>query len=139
MKHYASVFSNAARLRAMGNDYIVGELAKAGLENVVASHGDVLVALFEHDGCNMRDLVSQVRRTKSTVTVLVDKLEKAGYVERSPDPSDQRAVRVHLTQKGHGLKPVFESISQGLETLLSDNLSAQELQTLDKLLSKAVS
>ena len=89
MKSYLSIFSDAAKLRAKGNAYILASLERAGLKGIVPSHGDVMVQLFMKGACNMGDLARSVKHlarsvklSKSTVTVLVDKLEKAGYVRK---------------------------------------------------------
>ena len=41
------VFSYAARLRKMGNDYILSELGNAGLVDIVPSHGEILLYLLQ--------------------------------------------------------------------------------------------
>lgn len=138
MKLYLSIFSDAAKLRAKGNAYIVASLERAGVKGIVPSHGDVMVQLFVNGDCNMSDLARRVRRSKSTLTVLVDKLEKLGYVKKQPDPSDNRGVVVTLTEKGRMLEPVFNDISQGLNRLVSQNLSKEEVELLNKLLQKCV-
>ena len=124
------VFSYAARLRKMGNDYILSELGNAGLVDIVPSHGEILLYLLE---------AGKVRRTKSTVTVLVAKLARAGYVERRPEPADPRSTLVSLTEKGQSLRPAFEAISDGLDNMLRQRLSDGELAELSSLLKKAVS
>lgn len=133
------VFSYAARLRNMGNSYIVSELNKAGLTGIVPSHGEILLCLLYQGPMRMGELTGRVRRTKSTVTVLVTKLVKAGYVERKPDPADSRSAIVSLTPKGMALRPAFEAISDGLDNLLRDRLSDEELADLSSLLQRAVS
>lgn len=133
-----SVFFCTARLHWLGKSYIVRELEKAGLHGVVPSHGDILAQLFSHDSCKMSELARFIRRSKSTLTVLVEKLEKGGYVQRSQDPGDQRGVRVRLTDKGWALKPVVEEISSGLERMLLERLTREELRTLEALLAKCV-
>ena len=138
MKNYLSIFSNAAKLRAMGNTYIVDSLEKAGLKGIVPSHGDVLMLLFEKGACNMSELARGVKRTKSTMRVLVDKLEKEGYVSKSADPSDSRGVLVELTEKGRALEPVFHNISKGLNELVAKKLTREEIVFLDQVLQKCV-
>ena len=86
----------------------------------------------------MGELAKQVRRTKSTVTALVEKLERNGYVLRMPDPADSRGVLVRLTDKGRALEPAFEAISSGLQRLITDRLSKEEAELLDRLLDKCV-
>ncbi len=133
-----SIFSNAAKLRALGNAFVIDSLEKVGLKGIVPSHGDLLKQLFDKKVCSMTELARSIGRTKSTVTVLVEKLEREGYVCRVPNESDSRGVLVQLTEKGLALKPVFEGISDGLVALVSQKLSAEEAAILDKLLRKCV-
>lgn len=133
-----SIFSNAAKLRALGNAFVIDSLEKVGLKGIVPSHGDLLKQLFDKNVCSMTELARSIGRTKSTVTVLVEKLEREGYVCRVPNESDSRGVLVQLTEKGLALKPVFEGISDGLVALVSQKLSAEEAAILDKLLRKCV-
>ena len=134
------VFSYAARLRKMGNDYILSELGNAGLVDIVPSHGEILLYLLEAGTLRMGELTRKVRRTKSTVTVLVAKLARGGYVERRPDPCQiARSTLVSLTEKGQNLRPAFEAISDGLDNMLRQRLSDGELAELSSLLKKAVS
>lgn len=69
---YSAIFSHASRLREAGNRFILAELEKAGLSDIAPSHGDILVRLLACETCNMGELAKQVRRTKSTVTALVE-------------------------------------------------------------------
>src|SRR6478735_887059 len=52
----------------------------------------VLDALDRADGgaANQRDLVAQVRRTAGTMSVRLGRLERAGMIEREPDPENRR-------------------------------------------------
>ena len=129
---YSAIFSHASRLRESGNRFILAELEKVGLSDIAPSHGDILVRLLACEACNM------VHRTKSTVTALVEKLERNGYVLRIPDPEDSRGVLVRLTDKGRALEPAFEAISNGLQRLITDRLSEEETALLDRLLDKCV-
>ncbi len=135
---YTTIFSYASRLREIGNRFILSELKKAGLNDIVPSHGDVMARLLIAETCNMGELAKHVRRTKSTVTVLVEKLERSGYVRREPDPADSRGVLVRLTDKGRALEPAFLSISAGLQQLIAERLDPEETALLEKLLKKCV-
>ena len=121
---YSAIFSHASRLRESGNRFILAELEKVGLSDIAPS--------------NMSELAKQVHRTKSTVTALVEKLERNGYVLRIPDPEDSRGVLVRLTDKGRALEPAFEAISNGLQRLITDRLSEEEAALLARLLDKCV-
>ncbi len=76
---------------------------------------DVLYALYEApDNClRMHELADAVVLSRSGLTRLVDRLDKAGYVTRAPCPEDRRGQHAVLTSKGKAaLKqtwPVYES------------------------------
>jgi DNA-binding MarR family transcriptional regulator len=60
----------------------------------------LVLGRFGDEGINLGRLAEFMRVTPRNVTGLVDNLEKAGLVERVPDPDDRRAVRARLTEAG---------------------------------------
>lgn len=62
---------------------------------------DVMLHISEGtDGRRMTELAQAVVLSKSGFTSLVDRMERAGLIERQPDPDDRRAIRVVLTREG---------------------------------------
>ena len=133
MKNLLSLIS---KIHEKGNRFILEELKRNGIEGLMPSHGDILVCLYEQNKMTMKDISNKIRRTRPTVTVLVDKLEKLGYVKREVSKEDNRYTYIVLTKKGLNFKPVFEKISNGLNDMLYKNLSDMEADTLEKLLEK---
>ena len=133
MKNLLSLIS---KIREKGNRFIIEELKRNGTKGLVPSHGDILVCLYEQNKMTMKDISDKIHRTRPTVTVLVDKLEKLGYVKREVSKGDNRYTYIVLTKKGLDFKPVFEKISNDLNNMLYKNLSDSEADTLEKLLEK---
>ncbi|HEY0813074.1 MAG TPA: MarR family transcriptional regulator [Pseudonocardia sp.] len=52
------------------------------------------------DGSRLTDLADQAQMTKQSTGVLVDQLERLGYVRRVPDPTDGRARLIVIKQRG---------------------------------------
>lgn len=52
--------------------------------------------LLEHGPLSAAALADRLGLTRTSVTALVDRLVTAGYVTRSPDPTDRRSIRVEL-------------------------------------------
>jgi DNA-binding MarR family transcriptional regulator len=94
MRHLLSLIS---KIHEKGNRFIIEELKKNGAEGLVPSHGDILVCLYSQDKMTMKDIADKIHRTRPTVTVLVDKLEKLGYLKREVSQKDNRTC----DQKGH--------------------------------------
>jgi DNA-binding MarR family transcriptional regulator len=52
------------------------------------------------DGSRLTDLADQAQMSKQSAGVLVDQLERLGYVRRVPDPTDGRARLIVIEQRG---------------------------------------
>ena len=74
-------------------------LEAAGLEGLRVPHTHVS-AYIKADGSRLTELANAARMTLPAMSELVDDLERIGYVERRPDPSDRRAKLVVMTDKG---------------------------------------
>ena len=84
----------------------------------------------------MKNIAEKIGRTKATVTVLIDKLEKNGLVKREKASDDNRITYISLSEKGLEFKPIFEIISNDLNTMLYKNFTEDEAKQLDYLLEK---
>jgi len=125
-----------SRIREKANRLLIRELGNHNLMGIVPSHGDILVSLFLQPRITMKRLAEMIDRDKSTVTTLVNKLVRLGYVEKTADSTDNRVTLVSLTPKGRSLKPVFLDISLKLQESVYKNLTRREKGTLIDLLAK---
>lgn len=131
-----AILSLISKIHEKGNRFIIEELKNNGVEGLVPSHGDILVCLYKNNKMTMKDIANCIHRTKPTVTVLVDKLEKLGYLKRAASDKDSRSTYVILTQKGEDFKATFDQISKNLNKMLNKNLSENEVKLLEELLKK---
>ncbi|MBD8964714.1 MarR family transcriptional regulator [bacterium] len=132
----SAILSLISKIHEKGNRFIIEELKNNGVEGLVPSHGDILVCLYKNNKMTMKDIANCIHRTKPTVTVLVDKLEKLGYLKRAASDKDSRSTYVILTQKGEDFKATFDQISKNLNKMLNKNLSENEVKLLEELLKK---
>lgn len=130
------IISLISKVRENANSFIINQMEACGMKGLVTSHGDILCELFENDRLSMKDLTERIDRDKSTVTVLVDKLMKHGYVEKARDVEDNRVVFVTLTEKGKALQPMFEVISKELISTSYKGISQAEKEQLIETLTK---
>ena len=133
MKKALSLIS---RIRENGNNFIISKLKESGYAQLSPSHGDILVVLYKYEKLTMKEISEKIHRTKATVSVLIDKLEKAELVKREKSQDDARNIFIILTQKGKSLEPTFNNISNELNAILYNGFSEKESKDLDKLLTK---
>ena len=120
------IISLAARIREEANRFILAELAQLGIKELAPSHGDILFVLYSSDSVTMGELKKRINRDKSTVTALVNKLVKLGYINRLKDYTDNRVTLVSLTPKGLALKPRFFEISDKLITKIYQGINQEQ-------------
>ncbi len=133
-----AILSLISKIHEKGNRFIIEELKNNGAEGLVPSHGDILVCLYKNGKMTMKDIANSIHRTKPTVTVLIDKLEKLGYLKREASDEDSRSTNIVLTQKGEDFQATFEKISKNLNGMLYKNLSDKEIEILEELLKKII-
>jgi DNA-binding MarR family transcriptional regulator len=108
------VIALISEIREGANKLIAQELARRGVNGIVSSHGNILVQLYRHGPMPMSRLAELIGRKKNTLTVLVRKLDKAGYVKLGKSPGDNRVTVVELTEKGEEFRRQFQEISKVL-------------------------
>ena len=82
-------------------DELIERLHAAGYSDHTAAHHPIFENI-DPQGTRLTVLASRTELTHQAVGELVNVLERRGYVERVPDPSDGRARLVRLTKKGRG-------------------------------------
>src|SRR3712207_4666682 len=86
-----------------------GRLAAAGHGDIREGHGCVF-GFIEPEGSRLTSLAERSGLTKQAVGEAVDDLQRLGYVERVPDPSDGRAKLVRLTEKGASVERLVHAV-----------------------------
>ncbi len=96
----------------------------------------VLAALREQDGRRMGDLSKTTSIEVSTLTRLVDNMEKDGLVVRRREAGDARAISLHVTPSGRRLTQRILPIAERYETVALKGFSAGEAAVLKKALCR---
>lgn len=76
--------------------------------------------------------------TSGAMTARLDRLEKAGLIQRAPHPSDRRGVVVQLTAKGRELTDAVLAAHVANEHEILAALTPAERETLASLLEKLI-
>jgi DNA-binding MarR family transcriptional regulator len=101
----------------------------AGITDITLAQARV-AARIGPDGTRVSDLAEQARVTKQTAAFLVEQLERAGYVERVPDPTDGRARLVRLTAHAG---PVVRAADAEVQRVLAEWAEHVGEERLDQL------
>ena len=86
----------------------------------------ILRALWRQDGLTHTELGGHAHVRPSTISTTIQRMEKAGLVERRHDAEDQRVSRVYLTETGRALQEDVEQAWRRLENELFADLTLEE-------------
>ena len=130
--------SPAARIvrTAFALRYRVQETIRAaGLEATPAEWG-LLNVLAHADDQRVGDIAGVTRHDRTTITRVIDGLDRRGLVERGRDPDDRRAVRVRLTRAGRRLHRQLEPVVRGVLRSAFAGISEDDSEALFATLSR---
>ena len=77
----------------------------------------VMLVLWETDGVALRDLGALLHLDSGTLSPLLKRLEKQGFISRRRDDDDERVLRVTLTEEGHSLQTRARKVQAEVEAM----------------------
>ena len=92
------------------------------------------LVLWENDGLPVGEICSRLHLDNGTLTPLLKKMEKQGFIKRRRDKDDERKVVIFLTEKGRDLKDKAKDVPLQMGECLP--LSLDDARTLYTLLYK---
>ena len=104
---------------------------------IVTSQFESLRYLRDHPGSRVADLAAEFAIGVGAASKGVDRLERAGWVVRRPNPSDRRSSLLALTDEGRRLADDAEgTVGERLAELLADPLDASSLPAVAQALAR---
>jgi len=94
----------------------------------------LLFFLQKNDGLSLTQISQGLMLENPTVTGLIDRLEKLGYVKRSDHPNDRRVYLVHITEKGNKVANKALPIIKKLNEEIKKGYSKEEIENFKKVL-----
>lgn len=95
-----------------------------------------MMVMWEAESLSVKDIGARLHLDSGTLTPLLKKLEAKGLVTRERDRSDERKVKVTITQDGRALRSKAQAIPQHMGACV--DLSPEESLQLKTLLNKVM-
>jgi DNA-binding MarR family transcriptional regulator len=114
---------------------VMDALAEAGFDDITLAQSRVFQRIGPN-GTRVTDLAEQARISKQTATFLVDQLERAGYAERVPDPTDARARLVRIAARGEAGVAVARVVEAEVEAEWTRHLGKRDAAHLRRALTR---
>lgn len=115
--------------------HVVRGIKAAGFEDFTPAFGSALRNI-DLEGSRITTVARRAHMTKQGMSQLLKELERRGYVEFAPDPTDGRAKIVRLTGKGTELIAAGQARFLALEEEWREYLGDEEYTQLKELLRR---
>ena len=115
--------------------YHTNELKSAGFD-ITKEQWLLLKALSLHDGASQNELACFTERDKTSMTRLVNTMEKKNLIARIPSKEDKRINLLYLTKQGEKMLSETEQIRKNVISDLQNGLSDSEIETVINVLKK---
>jgi DNA-binding MarR family transcriptional regulator len=103
-------------------------LRSAGFD-ISPAHSNVFV-FVPPEGVSISDLARLMQLRKQSMAEAIEQLERAGYVERRPNPADRRSQLVFLTSSGQQIGPTAVRAGRAVERAWSERAGEKEIESL---------
>ena len=106
------------------------------IDEISAAQGRVMFPLWREDNLSFQDLKKRAMLSKATLSYMLDKLEKAGHIERIRSEKDKRAINIKLTEKNVVLQDKLIKVSNHMNNIFYKDLSEKEIDEFEDYLRR---
>lgn len=126
------------RLAHSISKHVAGYVKKEGIDEITLMHGWIMKYLYKNRSNDIfqKDIEKSFSIGRSTVTSILQILEKKGYVKREYVEHDARLKKVLLTEKGIKNTESIESMFGKLDEILEENVTEQERDVFFRVCDK---
>jgi DNA-binding MarR family transcriptional regulator len=96
----------------------------------------VLLCLWAKDGSTQAELARFAAIEAPTIVRTIDRMVRDGLVTREADPRDARLTRIHLTERGLGLRDELAPEAVAVNEVFAQRLTKGEFDSLRRILTK---
>lgn len=106
-------------------------LLEEGIDEFNGAQGRILFVLWQEDCITITTLSSRTGLAKTTLTSMLDRMERSGHIIREFSQADRRSIRICLTDKSKNLKDKYNSVSSRMTELFYKGFSDDEILSFE--------
>lgn len=120
-----------AKIHQLGGRIFARLLRQRGIDQLNPAQGRIMFVLWQKDGIPFTTLARRTQLDKSTLTSMVDRLERAGLVQRVPSKEDRRQIILRRTQKDRQLESLYVAVSQEMASIFYKGFAPSRIARLE--------
>lgn len=127
----------ARRFQQIATSIFHAEVEASGFDLTPVQYA-ALLAIYRHPGVDQITLAGLIAYDRTTITGVIDRLERKGLVTRAVNDADRRARELRITDAGVETLDRIQPAVEAAQHVLLSGLSAREAEQFMRLLRKAI-
>ena len=100
--------------------------------------GRILYILWQNESIPIQEIASKTGLAKTTLTSMLDNMEKNGLINRVFDKNDRRKILIFLTDTARSLQKQYDKVSKEMNDIFYSDFSPKEIEAFENTLVRVL-
>lgn len=125
-----------SKIKQLGDRIFEKILAKRGIEAFNGAQGRILYVLLQEDGVPIKTVSEKCGLAITSLTTMLERMEKGGLILRRQDSADKRKTLLFLTDKARNLEQDYIAVSEEMGDIYYQGFTADEVKAAEEYLNR---
>lgn len=125
-----------SKIKQLGDRVFEKILTAQGIEAFNGAQGRILYVLWQEDGVPIKTIAERCGLAITSLTTMLERMEKSGLIIRQQDSGDKRKTLIFLTDKAKALKEDYDAISDRMSAIFYQGFTEEEIRNFEEHLER---
>ncbi len=124
------------KIKQLGDRIFERILAEKNIDAFNGAQGRILYVLWQEDGVSIKTISEKSGLAITSLTTMLERMEKNGLISRKTDEADKRKTLLFLTDKAKELKEAYDSVSNEMGNIYYRDFTDKEILQFEEYLNR---
>ena len=125
-----------SKIKQLGDRIFEKILAERDIEAFNGAQGRILYVLFQEDGVPIKTVSEKCGLAITSLTTMLERMEKGGLILRKQDSADKRKTLLFLTDKAKDLENDYVAVSKEMGDIYYQGFTEEEVRAAEEYLDR---
>ena len=125
-----------SKIKQLGDRVFEKILTAQGIEAFNGAQGRILYVLWQEDGVSIKTIAERCGLAITSLTTMLERMEKSGLIIRQQDSGDKRKTLIFLTDKAKAMKEDYDAVSDRMSTIFYQGFTEEEIRNFEEHLER---
>ena len=125
-----------SKIKQLGDRVFEKILTAQGIEAFNGAQGRILYVLWQEDGVPIKTISERCGLAITSLTTMLERMEKSGLLIRQQDSGDKRKTLIFLTDKAKALKEDYDAVSDRMSAIFYQGFTEEEIRNFEEHLER---